>query len=510
MSDTARAPRSVTLTRRYFLKQSGAASAGIWSSPLLVSASAASGSRVSGPSRRSGKSPNVVVFLVDQQRADMAGCYGNNFCRTPWLDRLARRGVQFTGAYCGFPQCSPARASLMTGLYPNRTGIGIQSDYRMLGDRTLERLDKSLPSIGTIFKSAGYETGYFGKWHLSPQEPPDDIADYGFETFSPLPEFRSKRYPFKHAAERHGLGPIAGLCETNAMWRGDLARAAITFIDRCCKQDAPFLLFYSDYRPHPPYFVPKEEFEKFAPTRVELWPNLHDDLKTKPLTHRLLRRRIMGHRQPSDTYWKSVIQHYSAMVSATDHQMGLVYGALERNNVLQDTIVLFISDHGDTCGAHGFLSKGVVAYQELIRIPMVISWPGHFAAGHSCEEPVSLVDILPTLVQATGLGSESRPVDGRCLVPLLTGQKPPDWRKYLLIMHHGNMYGLCTMRAVVGKRFKLVHYAYDTGELYDLREDPWEMNNLIDSPGSSQVVQGMSEQLGHLMKEAGDTRVYIL
>jgi arylsulfatase A-like enzyme len=289
-----------------------------------------------------------------------------------------------------------------------------------------------------------------------------------------------------------------------------MSKEAIAFIERCCQKDAPFLLFYSDFRPHPPYFLPSEEFQRYAPKKVELWPNLHDTLKGKPLTHQRLRQAIREGVEPSDAFWSGVIQHYAATVSATDHQIGLVYEALERNNLLENTIVVFVSDHGDTCGAHGFWSKGVVAYEELIRIPMIISWPGHFQTDATCDRLVSLMDILPTLADATGTGFNRRQIDGQSLEPFLHGLGPSDWRHDLLIMHHGNMYGLCTMRAVVGMRYKYVHYPYDTGELYDRNTDPWEMRNLIDDPGHKQESLALNERLKALMKEASDTKVKIL
>jgi arylsulfatase A-like enzyme len=227
------------------------------------------------------------------------------------------------------------------------------------------------------------------------------------------------------------------------------------------------------------------------------------------MTHRRLREAIREGAVPTESFWREVIRHYSATVSAIDHQIGIVYGALERNRLVDNTIVVFVSDHGDTCGAHGFWSKGVVAYEELIRIPMIISWPGHFLANTNCDSLASLMDILPTLADASGIEFNNRRIDGRSLVPFLKGQQPSEWRDHLLIMHHGNMYGLCTMRAVVGSHYKYVHYPYDTGELYDLSSDPWEMRNLVEDPGQKQVALHLAAQLRRLMEEASDTKVRI-
>ena len=448
------------------------------------------------------KRPNIVVIIVDQLRADMAGCYGNSFCKTPNLDSLARSGTTFTRAYCTFPQCSPSRASIMTGLLPNKTGIGIQSDCRAFGSLTVERLAQTIPSIGTTFRTVGYRTGYVGKWHLSTCEPPADLKEYGFDFYYVSPPHVANPVPFAGAAETR-RGAVAGIGESTASWEGRQATQAVKFIRKNVGADEPFLLFYSDGRPHPPYFVTKDDFEKWSPQDVPLWGNIHDDLKGKPRTHRRLCENIIGASQPGDEFWKRIIGHYAALISATDADMGLVLRALEDNGILDETLVVFVADHGDTCGAHGFLSKGVVAYEELIRIPLVISWPRRFACNVRCDRLVSVMDLFPTLAEAAGIAPPAN-LDGHSLMLLLKGGQVSDWRTHLVVWHHGNMYGLCTMRAVIGRRYKYVYYPYDTAELYDRENDPWELDNRIDDPNLVNVASEMHSILVRHSRESGD------
>lgn len=234
-----------------------------------------------------------------------------------------------------------------------------------------------------------------------------------------------------------------------------------------------------------------------------MWTNLRDNLEGKPLTHRRLRENIVGAHPPSDAFWKDVIRHYSALISATDRDIGLVLRAIENSQIVDDTIVVYLADHGDTCGAHEFLSKGVIAYEELIRIPLIISWPGRLAFNAKCNRLVSIMDVFPTLAEAAGIAIPSD-LDGRSLTPILKDGTAFDWRSHLVVCHHGNMYGLCTMRAVVGDRYKYVYYPYDTAELYDCRIDPYELHNRIDDPQLDGVVSEMHSILVRHMHQCGD------
>lgn len=241
------------------------------------------------------------------------------------------------------------------------------------------------------------------------------------------------------------------------------------------------------------------------PEKVKLWPNIHDDLKNKPFTHKRLRKIILGKERMSNKFWEGTIQHYAASVSAVDEQIGIIISALEKNNILDNTVVVFIADHGDTCGAHGFLDKGVIAYEELVRVPLIVSCPEKFQKNSECDKLVSHIDILPTLADVAGI-KLGNSIDGKSLIPFLKDRSVPNWRKYHFITHHGNMFGLCSMRAVIDHRYKFVYYPYDTCELYDLEKDPLEMNNLINIPKYKNIVSNMLKVLRNHMKENADNK----
>ena len=445
--------------------------------------------------------PNILIIFVDQLRADVCGCYGGWPSATPNLDRLAAAGTVFTRAYCPYPQCSPTRASLMTGLEPLSTGIGIQSDYRMFGERTVEQLDPALPALGPLFREAGYRTGYVGKWHLDAEEPTDNLSDRGFDYY-----FRSSPHvadviPTAGPCGFYG-GGIAGVGRSTESWEGLQAHRAAEFIRDRTGGNEPFLLVYSDPRPHPAYNVTQADLDLFAPDEVALWPNIHDDLAARPIVHRRLRENIMGDWTPTDDEWRTILRCYAALIGATDRDVGTVLNALDESGAADDTIVVYVSDHGDYCGAHGNLSKGVAPYEELLRVPLVFRWPGHFSAGATCEELVTHMDILPTLAEAAGVDIPDE-IDGATLGPLLSGE-PSEWRDHVVITHHGNAYGLCTMRAVITDDYKYVYWPYDTAELYDRQADEWEMENRINDPAFRSVAERLHGMLLVHRQRTGD------
>ncbi len=450
--------------------------------------------------KNSNDRPNILIIIVDQQRADVCGCYGGEANVTPNLDRLASRGTRFTQAYCPYPQCSPARASLMSGLEPISTGIGIQSDYRMFGDITVERLDPGLPALGPLFREAGYQTGYIGKWHLDANEPHDDMRARGFDYFFNSTPVVADAVP--SAATAGYCGHIAGVGHSTESWKGLQAHRAAEFIRDRAGGDAPFLLVYSDLRPHPPYNVTQADLDRFAPDDMPLWPNIRDELGTRPVVHRRLRENIMRDWTPTDDEWRTILRHYVALNGAVDLDVGTVLSALEESSVADDTLVVYLSDHGDYCGAHGNLSKGVAPYEELLRVPMVLSWPGHFLSSATCEKLVTHMDILPTLAESAGVEIPGE-IDGRSLNPLLSGERCL-WRDNVVITHHGNAYGLCTMRAVITADYKYVYWPYDTAELYDRKADPWELENRIDDAALHGVVERLHEMLVAHGRSTGD------
>ena len=333
--------------------------------------------------------PDVILVLTDQQRADAFGAAGAADLRTPVMDRLAREGVVFTRAFTATPQCSPSRAALMTGRYPHRTGVmGNTVDGEGKGPPPAGMsgpLDRSLPTLGRLFAAAGYETAYFGKWHLG-----GSPGDYGFQT---------------HDSKVHDP---------------TLASRVVAYLrTRAAPEKRPLLLIVSWLNPHDIYNVadaPPPGARAHAAARLP--SNMVDDLRDKPFPQRHYLEEDQG--KPfvgaDRTMWRRYRAFYNELVETVDREIGTVLGAAAPGDV--PPITVFSTDHGDLGGAHGLPYKGPAMYEELVRIPLVISWPGRIRAARS-DALVSLIDLLPTLCDLAGVPPPAD-VDGLSLRPVLT------------------------------------------------------------------------------------------
>lgn len=457
--------------------------------------------------------PNVLIFMVDQQRYDACGCFGSRICRTPSLDRLAAEGIRFTHAYTSTTLCTPARASLWTGLWPTHHGLLINTHWRH--PVTKGRLDDGIPTLATIFRSAGYATAHFGKWHVGPDS---DMPRLGFDRVVTRTDFANalqaagKRFKLRDVIERGYIVanyPFAGITSADdedflEIW---LCRRAEDWLaERAKHPDTPFFGCISLPGPHPGYVVPERYAALYDPDRIPLWPNIDDDLEDKPGVQRLFRHDVMKSDTLSHDDWRKCVARYYAFVTLIDEQFGRILDLLGKLNRAQDTLVLFLTDHGDLIGAHGLWDKGPVMYDEQLHIPIVARWPGVIPAGATCDAMVSLLDLMPTLVDAAGLSLPS-PVDGRSLWPFFLGQTVPDWPDDVYVQYNGEGISLYTMRAVRSRRHKYVYYPYDRHELYDLQADPWELCNLISDPAYAPVLEKMRARMADWMERSDDVVV---
>ncbi len=393
--------------------------------------------------------PDVIIVLTDQQRADAFGAGGALDVRTPVMDRLAREGVVFTRAFAATPQCSPSRAALLTGLYPHRTGVMGNTVARPNApppEGMSAALDRSLPTLGRVFQSAGYETAYFGKWHLG-----GTPGGYGFEV--------------------HDAGiddeKLAGHVAAFARRRSTSSNAK------------PLFLVVSWLNPHDIYGVlghpvPDEQALK----RVRLPSNLVDDLRRKPFPQRHYLEADQG--KPfvgaDANVWRRYRAFYDGLVETVDREIGIVLAAVNRQ---APPITVFTTDHGDLSGAHGLPYKGPAMYEELVRVPLVISWSGRIQPARS-DALVSLIDVLPTLCELTGVPAP-KDIDGLSLRPILDG-RAHRVRDMVFGEYYGKQSWRVPIRMVRTDRWKYVRYAGYGEELYDLVSDPGELRNLVDQP----------------------------
>ena len=477
------------------------------------------------PSERP-RRPNVLVLMVDQQRADTLGCsggFGAQVCRTPRLDRLAAEGARFRRAYTAAPLCTPARASLQTGLWPTHHGLLFNSGSQDLERFRGARIADGVPALGRALRDAGYATAYFGKWHAGPDA---DLPRLGYDEGVPQSQAGAAGFP--------GAGGVPTIDPVIRRWaRGPTVYSAVTTADGdaireiwFCHQaqawlrrhaarqpERPFLCFLSLSGPHWPCLVPERYAARYDWRDVPLPGNLDDPLTGKPAAHRVYRDEAGESGTLSEDEWRKCLARYYAFVSLIDDHFGQTLDVLEETGQARDTLVVYLADHGDIMGAHRLFDKGPFMYEETVAIPLIVRWPAGVAGAQAPERFVSTVDVLPTVLEATGL--EVPPgLDGRSLWPLLDGAGPDgqavagpgDWPDdaYSQFFGHGEGRGLYDVRLLRTERYKFVYYPHDVDELYDEQADPWELTNLAELPEYHDLRESLQARLERRMAAAGD------
>jgi arylsulfatase A-like enzyme len=474
------------------------------------------------------KPKNIVFILTDQQRLDSIGAYGAALSKTPVIDSLAARGTRFDQAYTPCTVCSPARASVFSGLYPHQHGVVRNSaDFR-----------RDVPNLAGALHNAGYRLGFTGKWHI------DDVygpTHFGFQANDwlgyshPAGDLymrsfrRSCKYPVNHYAEyltARGLDiphledvvyfPANPNFEIYARQSGPVeasfehyvAEEAIDLIDgfaqRAQHDGRPFFLWANFWGPHDPYILPEPYFSMFTRDDVDvgaLSPSLQEDWHNKPWIQQRMSTHFWGTSELDEGTWREAIAKYAGYCALLDWETGRIIAKLEALGILEDTIIVYTTDHGSMVGHHQLIDKGPYPYDDIQRIPMIAAGPG-IAAGQTRDDFVYLHDLTPTIV-AWG-GAEAFPTsNAQSLVTLLQGGTLPQPRDdvYMTRHHHPFTYEQRFLRT---RRYKYAHNAVDIDELYDLETDPDEMVNRIHDPAYSSVVDEMQERMWGHIKELRD------
>lgn len=474
-------------------------------------------------------SPNILIFCVDEMRADHLGCAGNPTVRTPNLDRLAARGMLFSRAYCANPICMPARASMFTGMLPRDHGLRVNG----------QNLRREVPTLPGTLAEAGYRTHAAGKLHLTawvPKvEPPEprrypeckDYWDRGVVREFPTPYygFHSVDYVGGHTSWAYGdygrwlrgqggapeqLLPDEPIGDAPSSFRMRIpeklhynryvADSVIDLIEDSAGPDAPpFFAWCSFPDPHMPVGSPEPYRDMYDPAEVELPVRREGELDDLPPVYRRVMR---GELRPNgvdssgvtDADWREIIAGTYGMITHLDAEVGRVLDALERAGLAEDTVVAFISDHGDMMGDHGLLWKSFYTFQGCIRLPLIVSAPG-CPDGRVSDALVSQIDLMPTILDLCEVPTPGeewreaetpyergsvvplRPYPGHSWRPLLEGSTER-LREEVVIENDDPTCGF-QVRALVTDRHRLTIYpATPHGELFDLQADPDELHNL--------------------------------
>ena len=463
---------------------------------VLVSASVAHVQAAAETSK-----PNVVIVFVDDLGWTDLSCYGSTFHETPNIDRLAGQGVMFNSAYASCSVCSPTRASLLTGKYPQRIGF---TDYLNPGKRTgSNSAETHIPvgdtTLGEAFKQEGYRTGYIGKWHVGSEKigmPKQHGFDWQMATAKHgLPA--SYFFPFKRKRPSTADVPDLEDGKPGDYLTDSLTDKGIGFIRETVKEGKkPFFLIMSHYAVHTPMQAPKKLVEKYQVKKKRMYGNT--PLKMRP--ERLDQQVPLRQQNPT----------YAAMLKNLDTNVGKVIGALEEFGVTKDTIIVFTSDNGGSCMPASRptsnyplrASKGF-CYEGGIKVPTFITWPGTIKALKS-SEPVITMDIYPTLLELTGCKQlPEQTVDGLSLVPLIRGDKKTLDRPFLAWLYPDPQgHRRQATQAILKDGWKLVHFIkLNETELFNLDEDIGERNDL-----SKNHPEKTREMLATLNEWAEDTR----
>jgi arylsulfatase A-like enzyme len=452
--------------------------------------------------------------MTDHQRGDTV--LAEHPAKTPNVDRLAAEGVTFTEAFCPTPHCCPSRATFMSGLMPSRHGIW----NNVLNRQALRTsLHDGVRLWSQDLAAAGYALHYSGKWHVSATENP---AERGWvEHDATATKSYSHDRDWDHFAEFAGRAEAAERGEgeiltpgwrangryrlygTNQGSRGDerTTAHAARLVGELAGSDQPWCVFAGLTGPHDPFFVPQKYLDMYDLEDVPLPQSYSDEMADKPRVYQRMRRDRFG--QLSEREVREGIRHFWAYCTYLDDMLGQMLAALEASGQVENTAVVFCSDHGDYCGDHGLFCKGIPCFRGAYHVPAVIRWPAGLAGpGRRVDELVSLADFAPTFLELAGV-EVPEGLYGRSLVPFLRNEPPDSWREALITQCNGvELY--FTQRSILTKTHRYTFNGFDFDELYDLRKDPHETVNLAGDESCAQVKRELYAEMMRLQSEAGD------
>ena len=453
------------------------------------------------------KQPNVL-FLISDDLNNMLGCYGDPKAKTPNIDRLAARGVRFDRSYCTFPLCGPSRNSMLTGLYPNSTGI-------LANSQIFRQTIPSQHSLSQVFRLSGYFAARIGK--LYHYNVPNSIGTNGHDDpgsweleLNPAGVDRLEHHPDIITLTP---GQFGGTLSWFASPKSDqyhtdglMAEDAQWVLERCAKRkDRAFFLAVGFYRPHTPYVAPKEPYFGWYPEKeMRVVANVKEDQADIPPAGLASFKKEQD--QMTDDLRRQSLQAYYASISFMDAQVGRVVDSLDQLGLAENTIIVFTSDHGYHTGEHGLWQK-MSLFEESARVPMLIVAPGVTAKGGVAKSPVSHIDLFPTLTELCGLKAPSN-IQGQSLVPMLKDPSVTGRGWAITQVTRGGagagaaQNSKANERRFFGYSLRTARWRYtewDEGkqgrELYDHDADPFEQTNLANKVEHAKIVEELSNQV---------------
>lgn len=433
--------------------------------------------------------PNVLFIVCDQLRYDSVGYAGLEPVKTPNIDRLAEEGLFFQNAYTPFPVCAPSRQSMLTGVQPE--SLGVLCNYNFLPGNGA---NPAVPTWVSELKKAGYRCGFAGHWDASPH---GNENAFGYETI-----FNSEAY----AREIHAK---YGSIQYENSWFG--CANPIAFEDtktfRICDSVSGFIreangepwhVWLDIVDPHLPCRPSSPYDTMYRAEDMMPWSGFGDTLRNKPY----IQRKQIENWHLENYTWDHFAQtkaYYFGMITQTDAAIGRVLDTLRDTGQYDNTLIILLADHGDTCGDHGMMDKHYILYDSVVHVPFIIRYP---SLGHAvCDKFVcSSLDVAPTVEKLVGLTAES-PRHGHAVTDYLDGTETPD---FAVFSSNGQQFGLFTQRGIRTDRYKYIWNFTDTDEFYDLTLNPGEKINRVSDPAYKEIIASLGRKLFAELQRRGD------
>jgi choline-sulfatase len=501
------------IKRRQFLQ-----AAGIGAASTLLNASSARPSPSRQKSNRN--KPNVLLIMTDQHRADLMTCAGRELVPTPNIDRIAARGIRFNNAYCPYPVCVASRMAMLTGLYSHSTGAITNRD----------KLDWRYRTMPNHFAENGYLTGLIGKMHFC------DAHNHGFEYYMSINDWLMYLGPkvqhYANEIANHPLGPhffntvddggaglpdVDGLWPKGSPWVGNvenwnfdsmaspleaqdhldsfIARESGKFITRYREQ--PFFLVTSFMKPHSPFYPPREWADKYPVDKMTL-PDV-GDISGYP---KHIQRRIRNKAKLGEKRQRAHRAGYLGNLAFVDTCIGHVYDVLEKERLLDNTIVVYTSDHGEMDGDHGLFQKFCL-FESSVRVPLIVSWPKNLPEDRVTDALTEYIGLYPTLSDLAGIDAPKtttlhdipaapEQIDARSFAEIL---RNPDLKGPSAAFSEYNLRSAIPEYMIRTNRYKYIYNHGATHELYDHENDPGEFVNHINDPALRKIRKELHDRL---------------
>jgi len=475
--------------------------------------------------------PNIVWITLDHlvysHHKELTG-----YPILPTYDRLCAEGLSFTNAFSVCPLCGPARASMLTGMYPHKHGLHMNDGEN--GARADFEPDEQL--FNTYLKRAGYRTGYFGKWHAGEVRV---AQDYGFEGFS-MPGYGHPYYSEEYKAYLNELdlpepevtiewkfgdpswsGKTVALKDFPNPYKSPyflmescgvlntpvetheaffLTHIANKWIDDVANDTQPFFLRIDPWGPHHPFFVAKPYLNQVNPADLPEYPSFQNNLDHRPAHHRSLleyRRKAGNSNRWED--WQFLLARCHEHATQVDAAVGRVIDFLKESGLLENTLIIYTTDHCGALGSNGGeFDKGWLMVDETVRIPMAMRWQDRIEPGVTTDKFVTNMDLVPTVLEA-GNAEIPTTMDGKSMADLIQNPDQTSWREEVMLQHHGHYGESHLQRQLRYKNYKYVAHLNDKEELYDIVQDPYELENLVELSHAKDILTDMRNRLRHQM-----------